>query len=570
MAVCEGDPSMMKIRDVWSALEGREPPEGFAALVRVLAVWVAYRPIEWMALRVASLPESAHGEPLLAAGWARRLVPFPLESLGDAIFAGGLLGAALLLILRRRALLSTWKETGDLSVLRPLVLVCAVVLAWAIASSDFNHYFARSHALDRALIVALVPLVAWRPIFVLPFAIESAVWLDQFGTPLGGYAPTHEILPVRVLLLFAAAHALRAISFPLRPRDFVYSAMILIAAGYFHSGISKLGLGWLSFGHIYDIVFATYANGWLGFLSPDTISTVGRFLAPFDPLLVLGAFTLEVGIILMFWRRESAIFMLSLGAAFHVGVVALSGIFFWMWIVIDLAFVLWLVSVTGRRAYPEFSRSAFLASLLLIPAAIFWFRPASLGWLDAPLSYTYRFEARSAEGEPIPLPPAYFSPYRYQFTLGQFDGWSKDKMLPIRWGALSELETANQLVAARTEAEIAAIEERFGRIPFDPRRAERLDDFVRRWVRNKEAPEAARDRLRGLRAPPLLLTYPWTHGPTEASICRVDVRRVTSWFDGERYREIEPRLVRSIEISDSAHCAEADADGAGLRASPNG
>jgi hypothetical protein len=143
-------------------------------------------------------------------------------------------------------------------------------------------------------------------------------------------------------------------------------------------------------------------------------------------------------------------------------------------------------------------------------------------------------------------------------------------MLPIRWGALSELETANQLVAARTEAEIAAIEERFGRIPFDPRRAERLDDFVRRWVRNKEAPEAARDRLRGLRAPPLLLTYPWTHGPTEASICRVDVRRVTSWFDGERYREIEPRLVRSIEISDSAHCAEADADGAGLRASPNG
>lgn len=524
-------------------------------LLRVVALCVAYLPVEWVAMRGYALPAGSYEGPLIFAGMLRGLWPFSLASAADAALGAAWLGGLALLAARGRELLCAWSELDHGRDLRPLVMVCVGVSAWAFSTYDTNLYFGRGHGLDRALLVALVPLVWWRPVFLVPFVLEAVAVMGQFQHPLGGYHPTHVILPLRILFVGVAALGLHAVGLPVRCRDVVFVALLVVAAGYLRSGLDKLALGWLSYGNVHHVLFTTYASGWLGFLRPEEVSALGRWLAPLDPLLMLGTLGLELGVLFLFWSRGTAVALLVWGALFHLGVLALSGIFFWMWIAVDLALAGWLLSARGRRAGPVFSREAFLASLLLVPASVLWFRPVSLSWLDAPLTYTYRFHGVAPDGARHALPPAFFAPYEYGFTLGHFDAWNREPLLPIRWGAAPDLRTAEAISAARTPEALAELERRLGRVRYDPQQAAVYDRFLVRWIRGRRERGADPAWLDLLRAPPQLLSFapPDSYRGREP-LCAVEATRVTSWFDGEAYREIRAERVRSVPIPGTPGC----------------
>lgn len=512
-------------------------------------------------MRGYALPAESYEGPFIFGALVSSLWPLPLTSLGNAALAVAWLVVLALFAARGRQLLCDWQGLDHGTAQRPLIMACVVVSAWTFSSYDYNLYLGQGHWGDRLLLVALVPLVWLRPIFVVPFVLEAVAVMGQFQHPLGGYHPTHVILPLHVLFLLPASLGLRAIGVPLKCRDLVFVVLLVVASGYFHSGVAKMELGWLSYGRVYNVMFAPYANGWLGFLRPENVSAIGRALVPLDPLLMLGTLTLEIGVLGLFWRRSSAVALLVWAALFHLGVLTLSGIFFWSWIVIDLTLAWWLLSPRGRSAYPIFSRQAFLTSLVLIPGAVLWFRPASLSWLDSPVNYTYRFDGVAQSGARYPLPPSFFAPYEYDFTLGYFESWDPEPRLAIRWGAVSDLAIANALIGAKTPEGVAAIEERFGRIHFDAEQAAVRDRFIERWLLRQRERGATAGWLSFLQAPRQLLGFaPEGAFRGQETICEVEVTRVTSWFDGALYREIDVHPTRSIPIPATPGCTTGPRD----------
>lgn len=500
--------------------------------------------LEVVLMRASELPAPAYENGFFAIAQLRILATSGAPGLLALTVSALLLGAAI----RSRSLEPRWSDLEPDARLRWLIGILVAVLALVFASYDYNFYFDRSHWIERTLVIALVPLVLWRPVFTLVFlaALLPIGW--QFFHPLGrfswSWAPTS--LPIRVLFLFAAWWLLRLVTKQVRTADFVFVLCCLIAGHYWVSGWEKLQLGWVANDRVGFLLTSTYANGWLGFLEPTTIGSVARALETMNLPMKAGTLLVECGALLMLSRRATVRWFLLAAIALHVAIFALTGIGFWLWALLDL---LVLILFFGRRSpdAPIFTRPRFALSIVLIGGASIWFRPVPLAWLDARATYTYRLEAISESGHVHPLPPAFFAPYDYQFTLSGFRYLVDAPRLPIMWGATGHRRLAAALNTARTPERILELELELGRNSYDAERATRFDTFVRRFVGTWHRRGGRRRWLSLLQAPPTLWTFPRSNPVMDGErIQRVNVYEVLSFFDGQRYVEIRRTPVRTI------------------------
>lgn len=500
--------------------------------------------LEVLLMRASDLPAPAYEKGLFIIAQLRILATSGAPGL-LALAAGALLlGAAI----RSRSLGPRWSDLEPDAQLRWFIGMLVAFLAWVFASHDYNFYFDRSHWIERALVIALVPLVVWRPAFTLAFlaAVLPLGW--QFFHPIDGFSWAPTSLPIRVLFLFAGWWLLRLVTKRVRTADFVFVLCCLIAAHYWVSGWEKLQLGWVANDRVGFLLTSTYANGWLAWLEPTTIGSVTRALDTMNMPMKAGTLLVECGALLMLSRRATVRGFLLAAIALHVAIFALTGIGFWLWIIVDL---LVLIFFFGRRSpdAPIFTRPHFALSIVLISGASIWFRPMPLAWLDARATYTYRLEAISESGHVRRLPPAFFTPYDYQFTLGAFRYLVDAPRLSITWGATRDQRLAAALNAARTPDRILELESELGRNHYDAERAIRFHTFVRRFVGTWQRRGGRRRWLARLQAPATLWTFPRSdpvmHGER---IQRVNVYEVLSFFDGRRYVEIRRTHVRTIAL----------------------
>ena len=520
----------------------------------LVALYLVYWPLERILSRAYHLAPSSYEQPIVAIELLRHFYPFPILGRGELVLLSVWIGGIALSTHGYRTLFASWSALDAERALRPVALTMVGVIAWAFSTYDFNLYLDQGHLVDRALLLTCGGLAVLRPVFILPLTVLGLGLMGQFQHPLGGFSPSHFILPFHALMLFLAAMLLRAMGIRLRSWQLLAALLSLVAAGYLRSGVDKLWLGWPLNEQVHNILFATYANGWLGFLSVDQISAVGRTLAHLNPVLVLWTLVQELGVLALFWGRRTATVLLVLGACFHIAILSVSGIFFWMWIATDLVLALQIARLARDERSQLFSRRMFVTSLLLLPAAVVWFQPATLSWLDVRVSYTYRFDGVGESGHRYSLPPLGFAPYEYGFTLGDFDEYVRRPLLDITWGA-ADLATARAVGDARTAEAIEAVEQRVGRRPFDADRAEVSDAFIRRWLtnRHRRGPKRAWPGL--FKAPYQLITFS-SDDPYRGSeaICQVEVRLVSSLFDGLRYMEFRNEIVRVITVSRAGGC----------------
>jgi hypothetical protein len=502
----------------------------------------------WL-VRLTYLPEASYSRPVLAVELARRMLSVHVGAvLTLAVLALGV-GAAV----RSRTLGPRWSEFEQGQRLRALIVLVAAVLAWAYATYPYNFQFDQAHHLDRLLLLGLVPLVFRHPVFVFPLLLLLFPVLWQFGHPIGGFSPAAPMLLVRVLLLFAAWWLVRVVTGRARTADFVFLLCCLLASSYWVSGWGKLQLGWLTRDRIGWLLPATYANGWLAFLEPDTISSLTRTLLALNWPMKIGTLLIECGALIALWRRDGLRIFLVAWIALHAGIFLLSGIFFWMWMLFNAAVLLLFFRQRGPEL-PIFTPAHFLLSLLLIGGGDLWFRPQKLAWLDARVSYAYRLEAVGESGRSYVLPPRFFSPYDYQFTLGNFRYLTPAPHLAITWGATYQLELAAALEGATNAERALAVETQLGRNAFDAERSATFDHFVQRFVGGWNRRGDGEGWWTPVQAPPLLWTF--ARGPlpnADDPVVRVVVHQVTTLFDGRRYLEIRTRPVREILLESQAH-----------------
>src|SRR5690606_34266357 len=159
-------------------------------------------------------------------------------------------------------------------------------------------------------------------------------------------------------------------------------------------------------------------------------------LKRFDLPIVGFTLLVECGSLFFLWRRPYALALLWGWVALHVGIVAVSGIFFWQWILVNLGLFFLLWRDRNERLFPVFKREYFLLSLLLIGGRRIWYDAVNLSWYETRVSYTYRVEAIGESGKTYQLPPRFFSPYEYQFSLAGFGYLVQEPRLDVLYGAI--------------------------------------------------------------------------------------------------------------------------------------
>ena len=497
--------------------------------------------LDHLILQESRLSGEALHAPVLAVALVGRILGDPLSLLAGAVL--------VFAVWRARLPGRPWSALQHGHELRGfLVFVCAIT-AWRAGTYEYNYFLDQAHYLDRALLFAMLPLVYWRPVFILPFVFLVAALNWQFSFPLGSHSWAQEYMPIRILTLSFAAFAVGGFHGRFRVGEYVFLLCCLVASHYWIPGLGKLELLWPQLEQLGNLVAATYANGWLGFLAPHEASALALAVTEVNAFLVWAALAFQVSALFLFWRQRLLLAFFGLASAFHLAVFSLSGILFWQWMLIDIALIALLAGLWRGQTMPFCGFRYLVLGAVLVGGSAVWFKPVKLAWYDVPVSYTYRFEAIGESGRRYSLPPRFFAPFDYQTTLGNF-GYLVDRPhLGIVWGASGDAKLARALAAATSVEEVFALERAFGRNRYDARRAERFDRFVKRFVStlNRRGSEAS---VFGLLNPPPQL---WTFGKQDAfdggeAIASVEVYQVTSLLSHSGYSEIEKSLVRRIAV----------------------
>jgi len=533
---------------------------------RVTTLVLTYYLLNMFIARLAKLPSDSYREPVLVVELAKSAA----SSVSWAGPVGPAVMAAALTILAwryRRQLLTNWIELDVPRSIRVVVVVVAALLAWTFSTYDTNLFFGQLHLLDRVLLVILVGLIGWRPVFVAPYLVLVITLIGQLATPLTGFSAAEPKLPIRILMVFLAFVVLRVLTRRIHVRDFTFVMLVMVASFYFVAGFGKLRLGWITHGQMDRLMVATYANGWLGFLEPSSVVSLARSMVPFDLVLRVLTLVAEVGALVALWRRSTLMGWLTMWAGLHVGVVLVSGIFFWKWLVLDI--VLLLVLWKQRDGQPIFTRPYFLASVGLILTSPLWLQPTDLSWFNSRITYTYRMVATVESGEEFSLSPQFFAPYDYQFTIGLLQYLSEHPLLPVAWGATDLREVADAVVDPDDPLALAGLEAELGRDFYDPDRAEVFDGFVRDFVSEVNRRETKTDWVSWFAPVPQLVIFERDDAfDGEERIVSVTVLLVTSQYDDTTYEEIRTEVLRVINIATDPAIEDQSVNSAATMAGP--
>ncbi|MGI9287858.1 MAG: hypothetical protein ACR2P1_20905 [Pseudomonadales bacterium] len=461
-----------------------------------------------------------------------------------------LAAAVFFIALRYRCVVASWNESDFPQSARLFISLTAFLLAWTFATYDYNLFLDRGHIVDRLLLLLAVPCIYWRPVFLLPFVCLLAPLIGQFNVPIGGYSWAQPYMPIRLLVLAVAALTLRCCIKRCWFTDFLLVALCLIATHYWIPGLGKFNLGWHHADQISLLLPTTYANGWLPFLDAGQLASLANFMALLDPALRLITLVLEWAVLFFLWRRSTAQLFLGCWVLFHCGVFFMSGIFFWKWIVIDIACIIWLSYLSKTQLANLFSTPRFCISIVLIASAAYWSKPTNLAWLDMPVTYTYRFSATTEDGKTYSLPPKFFAPYDYQFTLGNdFSYLSQHATLPIVWGGTSNTEVHRLVSAASTADQVLSIESGHGAVRYNTAKAAAFDRFLRQFVQAYNRRGSKNTVFSSIQAPRQLWTFPVSAAlPEHSVITSIRIHEIVSYFDNHSYSEIATRFVRKVSV----------------------
>lgn len=510
--------------------------------------------------RFGELPDSAYLAPAIALSLARRLLEFDLASIG-VICLLVLTAAGLGL---NQSAFPRWTDFEHGARLRLFALIVVGLLAWYFSTYATNLYFDRAHVLDRLALILLVPVVYWRPIALFPFLLLLMGIMHQFAHPIGQWGWTEPSLLARILVVVlsltwigaARRFLARHIVLPeVNTGCFLFVAVCLIASYYWTAGFGKIELGWLAVDRIDYLLPATYSAGWLSFLDGETIVRAAQGIAAVNIPLKLLTLVLEGGAIFVLVRRGVTRAFLIGWMLFHTGIFFASGIFFWRWIIVEAVLFL---TFFGRGA-PDFGihRPALqIVAVALIVGGGLWSRPTTLAWIDAPANYAYRVTAVDSDGRHLRLPPRFFEPYDYQFTVANFGTIVPDTLLGITFGAAGSSEVVAALERATSRDDLVDLEHRLGKSRFSARHRDRIELFLKRhcsaWNRRRTADPSFGSRplwSRALAAPRHLWTFPSEAGlPRGAIIDSVYVNQVFAFYDGMRYQEIRERRVLTVDV----------------------
>lgn len=518
-------------------------------VVRVMLILLVSQVLEGLYMLLGRLPSDAFEQPTILGAMIR-------GAPGQLISKRGLLGLGVLAIILFfgspgwwRRLPATWQARRLAGPCQALVVSPVLILGWYYAFSTYNYYFDRWHGWDRAMLLLFGALTVVRPGFILLFLLTLTPMISQYDSPIGRYSWAEQFPLLRIMFCAGAWLLLDGKRIRLRPNDLVFLVLCLIASHYWHSGIIKLRMGWATVDQVSHLIPATYSNGWLRMIGEDRMLQFKSIAEASNMVLIAFTLLVECAIVLCLWRRATAVAWLAMGILFHVGIFTFSGICFWRWALVDLVALVTLLVADKTGPCSVFTRRHFALSVVVIVSSVVWMDRHALGWYDVPLNYSYRFDAITDSGKAYPLPPHFFSPYEYQFTMGRFHGLVSGPRLPVIWGSTGDRNVMAALNDVESIDDFLEKEKALGRDYFNENEKNLLTAFIVRFIQNYNAYGPAK-ASRACWAPPYQL---WTIPPPNAykgreKILAVRITQVTALYYQGTYSAFRPITVLEIPI----------------------
>jgi len=402
-----------------------------------------------------------------------------------------LLAGVLPLIVFRKRL--SWQLIDPSMKARNFIWIVALVMGVAFVLSDYNYYYDHAFLLDRVALAALLVLIRFHPAFVFPFVILMMSFALQIHHPLPGgmWNWPDKRMPTHLLFAFVWFIYLRIVV-KTDPRLPIVLAIFVAASTYAHAGFSKMAIGpdlatWLVDNDTSNMLVSAHLNGnWLGNLSYEKIIDIAGLLRSTD--LLSNAYTLvaELGVAFALLDRRVARVGLAACVLLHLGILATTGIFFWKWIIVDLAMIYFAGSLwkwgspggTVRRPHA----AALVALTFVFALSHFKTTGILFAWWDTGHTQFFSYEVETESGERYSLDARYFAPYDIMFVQSRFYYIVPEPVLPGTYGVTHHYEVYQALRDATVE-DLPSIRERYGANNFLSDRRYDFGRFIQRYVR---------------------------------------------------------------------------------------
>ncbi len=522
----------------------RHPHASF--LIHLLLVVGAYQVLRPLLFRTARLSESDYFKPTLVQSLAARPRRALLLASMCALAASGWKGTA-------------WPALECGAALRAFVFTLCMTLAWFCSCYPRNHYFKRTHSLDRALVL-LGALGTWlHPALVCGFVPLALLTASQFERPIPRqYRWTHKLPLFEALILFIGYLLVCRITGYRGAGPFLVAASASFAAHYFWSGAMKLPLRWLKHDDLGLLFIAAYDNGWCGSLSEERALRTARRLKGANRIIKPLTLALELGAVVAFLDPALAALFCLGWCLMHAGIFAASGIFFWMWMVLDLALAnLWLDgrAITGGTETMRWLAPACSGALIVLARWI-W-TPKRLAWLDTSLSGVYRFFGVGPDGEAREISPRQCAPYDFPFAQGRFHYLNPEPNLVDVYGKVKKVKSYEEVMGVRSAADLEALKRLRPPRKRKEKRARRFDRFLRGFFRNKlDSKSGGLLRFLGRLASPPSDVYAFhvtrVRWDGREPLRSIRVHYVETCTDGRSRTVLSDRLIREVDLMEGA------------------
>ncbi len=525
-----------------------------AVLVIVLTILI-YALLRRGYFRVCRLPEAAYrSASITVAAW--RTPKFII--FGVATIAPVVVWASKL----------SWDSFEDGWLLRLVIGVGAVLLAWTNATYETNAYFGREHLLDRGLTLVLAALVAIHPAFTPIFLLTMMPVWRQVTYPGIAEAITDKLLVVDLIIAFAAflyVHLLLGGE----TWHYMTVAMGLVAMHYWYPGWAKVRLGprpwsWALGNRTSDLAMNAWVYGHVGFLRRETVGRIVDVMRRFDVPIQALTLSVELASVFLLANRWLAIALLGMFVVMHVGIFISSGLAFWKWSVMDVALIVFLLGAGPHTLEHLFSPMALALSVMIVALGGWHSAPAWLGWIDSRLVQLFRYEVVDVRGRVYALPNNFCAPYDQAFCQGRF-GFLTDRPAlvathgNIRPNASSDKQGERgisayrmRMLIDRTNGDPRRVDRlcrRYGVNRFDAEQARRFDVFIGQYFGYLNR-TGRKSTIFGWLPHPKHFFH-WTRGDVyrmRAPAAVVRVRYLEVFTEPSNYRVIQDCVVREIEV----------------------
>lgn len=315
----------------------------------------------------------------------------------------------------------TWKELISEKYLRWLIISLIVLVTWQYSMYDYNFYVDALHLFDRLLLLGLGGLAIFTPRLLPFFILQLVAILSQFqvgfsAAAYGGNILAYDFLIGVVVLIYyriGESHLRRYTildSYAEASLPLYFSAYIL--GHYVSAGIYKILIGstwydWVLHLNLQYLWLHYFNQGWMSWVSLETAEGVASVFSSASPFLALGTLLLELLCIFLFFKPRTAHLWFGGFLLFHVSFLALTGIFFFYWILIDaFLLIIWLsknVNISSSEAWAGVLLTVMF-SVLVVPG------PA---WFQMPTASVVEVSATTLEGKEVVLPWSAYHPYDY-------------------------------------------------------------------------------------------------------------------------------------------------------------